>query len=87
LHATGFEPVTSYRKTDYESAAFDLSAMHASITTGKFFLLVDPVPKVFKEIFLELRAHKRHIFGLRCTELKSSVHRRNPLAKSLGQRE
>ena len=29
LHATGFEPATPLRKTDYESVAFDHSAMHA----------------------------------------------------------
>ena len=29
MHATGFEPVMFQRKTDYESVAFDHSAMHA----------------------------------------------------------
>lgn len=29
LHATGFEPAAPLRKTDYESVAFDHSAMHA----------------------------------------------------------
>lgn len=29
MHATGFEPATPLRKTDYESVAFDHSAMHA----------------------------------------------------------
>ena len=31
MHATGFEPVMFLQKADYESAAFDHSAMHAFI--------------------------------------------------------
>ena len=31
MHATGFEPVMFQWKTDYESAAFDHSAMHAFV--------------------------------------------------------
>ena len=36
LHAAGFEPAMSLRITDYESVAFDHSAMHAAMQYPRF---------------------------------------------------
>jgi hypothetical protein len=45
LHATGFEPALPFRGTDYESVAFDHSAMHATA------ILPIMVPRC-KEVFI-----------------------------------
>ncbi len=55
MHATGFEPVTSYWKTDYESVAFDPSAMHAL-----FQKEFDRLHKKF--LNFSLAVHRFHLF-------------------------
>lgn len=40
MHVAGFEPTMSLVDTDYESAAFDLSAIHAIVTNIRNIILV-----------------------------------------------